>query len=366
MADGKPSKAFESFRATLPPSKGKTYAITGTTSGTGFVLAKQVVRTGGKVIALNRPSERAERALELLQTLCEDGGSVVHVDCDCSRFASIAAAVQPVKDACGGSLDLLVCNAGIGAFADQKADGYDYQMMCNHLSQWLLVRALLPCLETAASSQGEARIVLHSSGAAFVPPEDKKTGRMKRLDAQYLGKETALTGDGAGDGLKARFRRYQQSKLVQLVAGAALAESLQATGSKVKVLMANPGAAATGFFSKTGTNIGGCKGALLKATFRLIVTRFINTAEEGAMPLCICACGGDVGTGQFWSPQRKVPKGGVRPGKKSKPVMRSLPVLQTKEVLLAERGPDAWEIIHGEEAKQMALELSDLAVKPYL
>jgi hypothetical protein len=61
-----------------------------------------------------------------------------------------------------------------------------------------------------------------------------------------------------------------------------------------------------------------------------------------------------------------VPRGGVRAGKKSKPVLRSLPVVQTREVLLAERGPEAWDLMHGEMAKKMALELGDRAVQPYL
>ena len=89
--------------------------------------------------------------------------------------------------------------------------------------------------------------MLHSSGAAFAIPE-KATGlRMKPLDPAYLGTELLpATGDGVGNGFKARFRRYQQSKLAQLVAGTALAESLGSAGSSVKVLMANPGAAATG------------------------------------------------------------------------------------------------------------------------
>ena len=361
----KPSAPFESFRLTLSSSRGKTFVVTGTTTGTGYVLAREVVRGGGRVVVLNRPSPRAERALARLQTLCSDGGSVVHVDCDVSSFASVKAAIQPTKDACGGSLDVLVCNAGVGAFPDMRADeGHEYQMMCNHLSQWLLVRALMPLLEAAATSKGEARVVLHSSGAAFAIPENKATGKMKALDAAYFGKEP-LTGDGVGDGLKARMRRYQQSKLAQLVAGTALAESLASAGSAIKVLMANPGAAATGFHKRVAGSIGGCVSAAFPLIFG-IAKLFVNTAEEGAMPLLLCACGKDVTTGEFYSPQRRVPKGGVRPGKKSKPVMRSLPVAQTKEVLLAERGPDAWEVMHGEAAKKMAIELSDKAVAPYL
>ena len=87
---GKYSKAFEAFRSMLPLMSGKTIAITGTTSGTGYITAKEAVSRGAKVLALNRPSGRAERAIELLEIFCENGGSVQQVDCDLTKF-------EPVK-----------------------------------------------------------------------------------------------------------------------------------------------------------------------------------------------------------------------------------------------------------------------------
>ena len=47
------------------------------------------------------------------------------------------------------------------------------------------------------------------------------------------------------------------------------------------------------------------------------------------------------------------------------PAPRSLPVLQTQEVLDGERGAGTWELIHGEGVKKMATELSDQAVQPH-
>ena len=130
----------------------------GTTSGCGYVCAKEVVRTGGRAICLNRPSPRAEASLASLRALCANGGSVVHIDCDVSSLASVAAAVQAVADACDGSLDVLVCNAGVGGFPEQRGeDGFELQMLCNHLSHWLLIRRLMPCLEAAAASSKACR-----------------------------------------------------------------------------------------------------------------------------------------------------------------------------------------------------------------
>ena len=43
---GKYSKAFEAFRSMLPLMSGKTVAITGTTSGTGYITAKDGYSNG--------------------------------------------------------------------------------------------------------------------------------------------------------------------------------------------------------------------------------------------------------------------------------------------------------------------------------
>ena len=44
----------------------RVVAITGTTSGTGFVLARELARLGAEVLLLNRESERSRAALQRL------------------------------------------------------------------------------------------------------------------------------------------------------------------------------------------------------------------------------------------------------------------------------------------------------------
>ena len=51
----------------------KVVAITGTTSGTGFVCAREVSKKGATVILLNRTSERSQNALKQLQDSVRDG-----------------------------------------------------------------------------------------------------------------------------------------------------------------------------------------------------------------------------------------------------------------------------------------------------
>ncbi|MBC09902.1 MAG: dehydrogenase, partial [Gammaproteobacteria bacterium] len=75
----KHSVHFEELLDTLPSLTDKTIAITGTTSGTGFVAARTCGALGATVIMLNRPSERAKNVLE---RLIEENhpGSFHHVD----------------------------------------------------------------------------------------------------------------------------------------------------------------------------------------------------------------------------------------------------------------------------------------------
>ena len=55
-ADKAPTAAYHTLVAGLPSLEGKTFAITGCTSGTGLCLAMNVASKGGYVVMLNRES----------------------------------------------------------------------------------------------------------------------------------------------------------------------------------------------------------------------------------------------------------------------------------------------------------------------
>ena len=130
-------------------------------------------------------------------------------------------------------LNVLCNNAGVMALKDQATkDGYDVQMQTNHLSHFLLTKELLPLLETAANRDGEARIVNQSSLARRGPP----------LKQKYFGKNGGNLG-GNGNSVVfngARWVRYHQTKLANLVFTYALQQKLEAKGSKVKAIVAHP------------------------------------------------------------------------------------------------------------------------------
>ena len=58
---------------------GQVAVITGTTSGTGYVCARELARLGAEVVLLNRPSDRAVAALARLHDALPEGLSLIHI-----------------------------------------------------------------------------------------------------------------------------------------------------------------------------------------------------------------------------------------------------------------------------------------------
>ncbi|MCA9683224.1 MAG: SDR family NAD(P)-dependent oxidoreductase [Myxococcales bacterium] len=279
---------YDALVATLPRLEGRTFAITGCTSGTGLVLAQTCGRLGARIVMLNRPSARADRALS---TLREAGLDATLVPCDLQRFAGVHEAAALLAQACPEGIDVLVNNAGVMGLPDQATtDGYDVQMQTNHLSHFLLTSLVWPLLEQAARVHGEARVVNHSSGAR----------RGEALRADHL---AAMGGKLGGDGFPGwdKWRRYQQSKLANLLFTYALHEQALAArpGCGVKVLCAHPGPTDSGLQGKT-SHAGGTR--LLD---RLILWRTLRVAqavEDGALGMLRAGCEPGVESGAFYGP----------------------------------------------------------------
>ena len=177
------SRYFAKFKKDLPRVDGKVFAITGTTSGTGFVAARTVADLGGEVLLLNRESSRATDSLARLKEAVPDG-KFVPIICDLQDFSSVREAINNIQS----KYDKIYClanNAGIMATDDEATkDGYDTQMQTNHLSHFLLAAELFPLLESEAKENGDARIVNHSSIARLNTPKNK-------LEEKYLGSKVA-------------------------------------------------------------------------------------------------------------------------------------------------------------------------------
>jgi NAD(P)-dependent dehydrogenase (short-subunit alcohol dehydrogenase family) len=233
------TRLFPSFKEELPKVEGKVFAITGTTSGTGFVAARTAAELGGEVILLNRKSSRAEGSLAALKEAVPDG-NFVPIECDLQDFASVRRAIVDIKSKYS-KIYCLANNAGVASLPDKATvDGYDVQMQTNHLAHFLLTAELFPLLQAEADEKGDARIVIHSSNGRLYTPN-------KRLEEKYLGKNGGNLGGDSDKKLLSgpNWCRYFQSKLANSVFAYALHEKFHAKQSKIRVICCHPGRAET-------------------------------------------------------------------------------------------------------------------------
>ena len=68
--------------------KGKTFVITGTTSGTGFEAAKILLSKGAKVVMLNRNPQKSADVIEVLKKELGNNVDVYSIRMDLAEQAS--------------------------------------------------------------------------------------------------------------------------------------------------------------------------------------------------------------------------------------------------------------------------------------
>lgn len=265
---------------------GKVAAITGTTSGTGYVCARELAKLGATVLLLNRASDRSNAALGKLKEEVP-GGSFEAITCDLQDFASVRSAAAAIK-AKHDKLDILCNNAGVMALPDEATkDGYDVQMQTNCLSHFLLTKDLFPLLRKS----DDARIVNHSSMARMGGP----------LEARYFGKNGgSLGGDGTEEENASfggpRWERYHQTKLANCAFTYGLKQKLEDKGiDNVKVLLAHPGLAITSLATTTAATGGMDLNADLMQS--------AQTAEDGALGILRGCADPNAKSGDFFGPE---------------------------------------------------------------
>ena len=131
---------------------GKTYLVTGATSGIGLACAEILTMEGARVIGVGRSAERCRAAEQRLRALHTDADPVYFV-ADLSLQSEVRGLAERVREALPG-LDGLVNNAGTFTFwLELTREGFETQWAVNHLAPFLLTYELLPLLETAPAGR---------------------------------------------------------------------------------------------------------------------------------------------------------------------------------------------------------------------
>ena len=252
---------------------GKTFLITGTTSGTGFEASRILLSKGAKVVMLNRNAKKSEG---LIATLKEEIGSNIEVSSiqmDLAEQASVKKAAAEVLKTVP-QIDALICNAAIAQVPKQTltVDGWESQMGVNHYGHFTLQALLFPLIE-----KSKGRIVAVGSMGYDMG--------IKTIKFDDLNWDKDYTPNNA----------YSQSKLAQIMSIYELQDRLEKAGkTAVKAYACHPGASRTSLIKTSGSR-------MMRFIFYLM-TPLTQSAERGAYPQLMCATEKDLDQTAFYGP----------------------------------------------------------------
>src|SRR5436305_6611126 len=95
---------------------GRVALVTGSSSGSGEAIARELAAAGGAVVVNSRTKERAEPVANEIRSR---GGRAIAVAADVCDSAQVTALVSAALEELGG-LDILVNNAGAGFVAPSE------------------------------------------------------------------------------------------------------------------------------------------------------------------------------------------------------------------------------------------------------
>jgi NAD(P)-dependent dehydrogenase (short-subunit alcohol dehydrogenase family) len=200
---------------------GKTFVISGATSGIGLAVAEGLVKQEGLVIGIGRTPESCDRTTARLRALHTQASLATVLCADLSLQSNVRRVAKEISQQLTEwnhtGLDVLINNAATVPFwQTYTPEGFDLQWAVNHLAPFLLTHEVLPLLKAAP----QARVVTISSASHF-------NSRLDWSDIQLRKHYQPL-------------RAYQQSKLANVLFTVELNRQL-GTGSSVRAFAADPG-----------------------------------------------------------------------------------------------------------------------------
>ncbi|KAK9204889.1 hypothetical protein WN943_015154 [Citrus x changshan-huyou] len=235
----------------LPPVNDLTCIVTGSTSGIGREIARQLAESGAHVVMAVRNLKAANELIQKWQEEWSGKGLPLNIEAMELDLLSLDSVVRFAEawNARLGPLHVLINNAGIFSIGEPQKfskDGYEEHMQVNHLAPALLSILLFPSLIRGSPSRIiNVNSVMHYVG--FVDTEDMNVVSGRR-------KYTSLMG-------------YSGSKLAQIKFSSILQKRLPAE-SGINVVCVSPGIVSTnvvsffvhlGFFYLVGKGYRHCK-----------------------------------------------------------------------------------------------------------
>lgn len=198
----------------LPALAGKTYVVTGGSSGIGYFVVEQLAAAGAAVVILARSKERADAAIAQVHRLTPDA-DLRFIPFDLSSLESVAAAASQLT----GPIDGVALNAGViwpPKTRTLTADGLELMVGSNHVGHFALVARIFALLAPSA------RVVSMGSMST----------RTMKADFDDLMQE---------HGRYSSDKPYPYSKHAVQAFGFEFARRLGLSGSGIQSLVAHPG-----------------------------------------------------------------------------------------------------------------------------
>ncbi len=253
--------------------RGKTYLITGATSGTGFEATKILLSKGAKVVMLNRNPKKSDNVISVLKKELGNNIDVSYVRIDLGDLTSVRNAAEEIIHKVS-RIDALMCNGAIAQVPKQKftVDGFESQLGVNHYGHFLLQSLLFEVIE-----KSKGRIVTVGSMGYNMGLKTIKFDDMN-WDKDYTGNDA-----------------YSQSKLAQIMSVYELQDRLKKAGkNSVKVYACHPGSSRTSLITTSGN-------LFMRISFKLM-TPLTQSAEKGAYPKLMCALEKNLPQEGFYGP----------------------------------------------------------------
>jgi NAD(P)-dependent dehydrogenase (short-subunit alcohol dehydrogenase family) len=254
----------------IADQSGRTFIVTGGSSGLGFETTRQLAAHGGRVVLAARSQAKGRDAVARI-TAAQPGAPIEFRALDLADLDSVRAfAAALLADGIG--VDVLINNAGV-MYPPRRLSpqGFESQFATNHLGHFALTGLLF---DTIRHGQ-DPRVVTVSSG-------------------EHRGGSIHF-GDLTGEKSYSPRAFYQQSKLANVLFGLELDRRVHAAGIGVRSVLAHPGYADTSLQSTGPT---GLAKQLMKVSNRLIA----QSAAMGALPQLYAATDPAAESGRFYGP----------------------------------------------------------------
>ncbi|KAK0620814.1 hypothetical protein B0T14DRAFT_481902 [Immersiella caudata] len=277
----------------IPSLAGRVILVTGANAGLGKAAALELARHGPAQVWL--ACRDAAKGRAAAAEIASDPDVVANnlrpeIQPLVLDLASLASVQRAAREFCAAAsrLDILMCNAGIMATAPGVTeDGYEAQLGTNHMGHALLLRLLLPVLESTAALPGaDVRVVVLSSDAHAQWP---KGGPKRKLDLARGTPAAAQLGT---------LNCYFRSKL----ANALWARRLARDHPRFTVVAIHPGVVATSLMQRST----GIPRVLRGATRLAGIMGILPNATDGARNQLWAAVGdksgGRLRSGEYYEP----------------------------------------------------------------